>query len=425
MGAGRAGGTDAGRASDGASDERVSSRLGPGRTRPTLGALGILVAALLVAALVAWPNLTGAPQTSPIAASSPGAVSSQIGPTPASPSETPTPSAVASELFVEPNLVDRPGVPSELYDKYWTLWGQAGHVGTTALLIKPPNEAMLGADAGRVASFVVDEETDEPLVGPDGVTITVRDLRTGATIRTFDSSILPTYGLAVGSLLFWTGYGIPRDPINPLDGGVWVADLADPASTPRAVVLPSDLAATCGPHADRGRLWLTEHGRTITTIVGGDTATATQIIDVSETAPPIMLDDESAFEISEGRALVVRAGRYRLLELTTGQPVGPGFENDLAYRSVAGDGEFFASFARDGDVVFAAIDLSTGEARDIHVRSTGDLRLSAELSTPGLLVLLRDDDPSYDAQGRVQIPVSLLDPATGDLQLDAFTIGNP
>jgi hypothetical protein len=39
--------------------------------------------------------------------------------------------------------------------------------------------------------------------------------------------------------------------------------------------------------------------------------------------------------------------------------------------------------------------------------------------------LLADDDPTFDAAGRVQVRVTLLDPATGELQPDAFTIGNP
>jgi hypothetical protein len=325
---------------------------------------------------------------------------------------------------VEPNIVDRPGVPAALYDKYWVAWGQAGHVGTTALLIKPPDEGTLGADAGWVATLLLDEE-GEPLVGPNGATIILRDLRTGATLRTFDSSILPSYGLAAGSLLFWTGYGIPRDPIEPLDGGVWVLDVGDPASVPRAVIPPSDLSAVYGPHADRGRLWLTDRGRTITTVVGGDTATATQIIDVSGAAPPTTLDGESAFDISQERALVVRSGRYQLLDLGTGQPVGAALENDLAYWSVVGDGEMFASFARGSELVISAIDLESGRSRDLFIRSDRDLRLSPELSTPYVLVLLPDDDPTYDSQGRVQIPVSLLDPATGNFETNAFTIGIP
>lgn len=402
----------------------VSGRLRGTGTPPTLGGLGVIVAALLVVALVAWPNLSGESQASPTPASSSGAVVSPAGPTTAPLTDAPAPS-VANDVFVEPNVVDRPGVPAVLYDKYWSLWGQAGQLGTTALLIKPPNEAMLGADAGRVASYVFDEETEEPLVGPDGVTIIVRDLRTGVTLRTFDSSILPTYGLATGSLLFWTGWSLPRDPIEPTDGGVWVVDLAEPGSAPRAIIPPSDLAATYGSHADRGRLRLTDGGRTIITIVGGDSGKATQIIDVTGVTPPAELDGESAFEISQGRALVIRESGYRLLELTTGQPVGPAFENDLAYWSVVGDGEVFASFARGRDLVIAAIDLDSGLTRDILVRSDRDLRLSPELSVSDLLAMLPDDDPVYDAQGRVQIPVSLLDPATGNLQRDAFMIGKP
>lgn len=425
MGAGTAGRTDAGWPSDGAPGEPVSGGLRPGRSRPTLGALGIFGTALLVTALIAWPSLTGTPPTSPTPAPSMGAVSSQPRPASAPPTEAPTPRPIASGLFVESNVVDRPGVPAELYDKYWSLWGQAGQVGTTALLIKPPNEGMLGADAGRVASFVWDLVTDEPLVGPNGVTITVRDLWTGATLRTFDSSILPTYAVAAGSLVFWTGWALPREPINPMDGGVWVVDLGDPASTPRAVIPPSDLGAIYGPHAERSPLRLTDHGRAVRATVGGDRARATEVIDVASLTLRATLANEVAFEVADGVALIYRPNRLALLDLATGREIGPGVKEDLVQFTFAGDGEFFASFGRDGDVVIAAIDLETGEARDILVRSTNDLSLSRELSTPDLLVLLHDDDPTYDAEGRVQIPVSVLDPATGDLRLDAFTIGNP
>jgi hypothetical protein len=419
------------RSGSGPAIERVGGAVAgkPDSSHPVPVATGrtvakLLMVDLLVVALAACSSVSGTSEPNPTVAVPPTAASGTTTPPSAGQTDAPM-SPVTNDLWVEPNIVDRPGVPEELYDKYWVAWGQAGHVGSTALLIKPPNEGTLGGDAGRLASVVLDDESGEPLVGPNGVTVIIRDIRTGATLRTLASAIIPSYGLAVGSLLFWTGYGIPRDPIDPLDGGVWVVDLGDPMSVPRAVIPPSDLAAAYGPHADRGRLRLTDGGRTIVTIVGGDTGKATQIIDVRGVAPPMALDGESAVEVSDGRALVVRSRRYLLLDMTTGEPVGPGLENDLAYWSVVGDGEVFASFARGRDLVIAAIGLESGQTRDVLTRSDRDLRLNPELSTPDVLVLVPDDDPTYDSRGRVQIPVSLLDPATGNLQLDAFTIGQP
>jgi hypothetical protein len=90
---------------------------------------------------------------------------------------TPTPISLPTGPIVEQRIVDRSGVPAALYDTYWTVertWqtaGQAGQIGTTARIVLPPEEELVGADDGRVASYVAEPDTTYPIVGPDGMAI--------------------------------------------------------------------------------------------------------------------------------------------------------------------------------------------------------------------------------------------------------------
>ena len=414
--------------------------------RRTLGGVGVVVAALLIAVVAIWSNGgVGGPEQSPSSSDpfSQATLTNELtqpassDPNGTGPIVEPT---IPGGLYVEPDVVDRPGVPIELYDKYWAAARQVGQVGTTARIVLPEDEWILGADSGMVATYQIDRPkldelgVVEPILGTGGVTIVVRDVRFGEVVRTLVSPIAPSDGLITGSLLFWTGRSLPLDNETRVDGGVWAIDFTDPQASPTAIFEPSDLAETYGKHAVRGLLHLTDRGRAVTTLIESDSSFATDVIDVEQMAPQTTLAGVYALELVAGKALATQPHQFTgpgkpdglwLIDIESGQQVGPKVEADRAYRSMIGDSEIFASFARGGSAVVATIDLSTGKARDILALKDQPLSLSPRLSTSDVLVFLRDEDPIFDDQGRVQLAISLLDPRDGDLQLDAFTIGNP
>ncbi|HEX7949451.1 MAG TPA: hypothetical protein VF494_03810 [Candidatus Limnocylindrales bacterium] len=423
--------------SDGAADDvprqRVTGRLRAGLRSPALGGLGLLVAAVLIVALVAWPNLrAGGPAASPSADASltAGASPSEAASAATEVSAEPSPTAAPSPSASAGPVVDRPGVPAALSDRLW-IWGSVYAVGTTARLDLPPGVAVLAAGAGRVATYgsVSDATTgDRPVLGPNGlVPITVRDFATGAILRTFDSPIAIAYGVMAGSVLFWNGLTLPLDAPNRTDGGVWAIDLGDPASTPRAIIAPSDLSATYGPNPGRSLLWLSDRGRAVMSTVGGDSAKATQIVDVASLALRATLAGEIAYQVVDGKALVDRSSRLALLDLATRKEIGPGVATDVPKWSVVGEREVFIEYGRTSTAMtyLSAIALDTGAVRDLTFKGGEAYDLSPELSNPTILALVPGEGPTQNAQGRPQLAVSLLDPVTGQLTLNAFIIGYP
>ncbi len=402
-----------------------------------VGLLGVVVGALLVVAVTVWANLVSGvdpsqPPGSPVAAE-PSSIKSNAPTTSDNLPQTqePAPTTAGDVLWVEPNLVDRPGVPASLYDKYWVGGGQAGHVGTTARIILPEDEEILGADAGRVASFAISPETSRPLVGPNGAEIIVRDIRTGTTLRVIDTPVHLASGLLAGRLLFWTGRTLPSDAPDSTDAGLWVIDLDLPDSSPQAVIPPSDLAERYGSDAIRGAIRLTDNGRTALTLIQSPTARATDLIDVESLTLRHTLMDSFAAEVVNEVALVIplhgdtgqASQRMRLINLATGDAVGPDIATRDVGWAVTGTGEIYVQHGIGGTgFSIIAIDAATGDARELVAQTS--LVLSHELSATDVLVLM---DLSWDigADGKAIQPITLLDPQTGHLQADAFTIGNP
>lgn len=442
-------GRDAGRAFVRTPGEPISGRIGAGRARSTFGGFGLLVAALLVAAVVLLPNLRpGGPATSPTPGPATPEASVDGNPTAsvASPSETAAATQRASAI-ADPTIVDRPGVPPRLYDNYWIVSGawpdrgaRVGQVGTTAQIVLPPSESVLGADAGRVASVAFDEK-GEWLVSPGGlVTIVVRDIRTAKTLRTVETTVIASRGLLVGSLLFWTGWAIPLDPANQVDGGVWVIDLADLTSTPQAIIPAGGSLAPFGAPASRGPLAISPSGRTLVSAIVGTAADRTDVIDVPSLAVRAKFDG-MGIATTDRATLVVRnastsqpPASLSFVEIATGSEIGQvwqdllqgsaPFQNTeiLIYASVAGDGELFVAFPRDRDYVIAAVAEDTGRIRDILVQPDEALEIRPDLSGPGVLGLVPASGAILDPDGSLRFPVTLLDPATAILEPAAFTI---
>lgn len=401
------------------------------------GLVGLLAGALVVLALGVWANLTtgvdpSQPSSSALAAEPSTKVSdgpaSSLGAPPTGPAQTPAGDAP----WAEPNVVDRPGVPAQLYNKYWHALGEAGQVGTTARIVIPRTEEILAADAGLVASYAVVRDdalgTSEIVVGPDGVIIIVRDIRTGAVLHMVQTSVAVRSGVMRGTLLFWTGDTLSVDGAGGSDAGIWAVDTADPASTPRAIVEPSDLKAEYGPNATRSRLRLGDRGQAVLSTIVGDAARATQVIDVASLSLRTTIPGETAFDIADQTALVRRAEGVVLLDISSGQTVGPVLKATEVYRAFATTEEIFVQYGPgDGQGVYiTGLAIETGDSRQIlhQPRGVRTTDLSVDLSALDLFVLL-DDDWDYGSDGGAYVQVTLLDPMTGELQPDAFSVGNP
>jgi hypothetical protein len=337
------------------------------------------------------------------------------------PSAAPTTDSATSQ----PDVIDRPGVPSVLYDKYWTALGQAGQVGTTATIVLPSDEAILAADAGRITSIAVNPDTLEPNIGSNGVAIVVRDIHSGEA-RSFDTGISVAYGAMSGSTLFWTGRTLTTGGEKATDAGLWAIDLADPAAKPVAIITPGDLNSTYGANAFRSRPVISGGGLSVLTTVIGEKARATQVVNIADLAVAT-IDGEAVFEVADGVALARRSGGLVLLDLANGSQIGAVLKADEVYRTVAGAGEMVVQYGlAESGVHVSTIDMESGEVRDLLIQPIGvrTTFLSRELSAATLLVLL-DDDWALNAEGAASVGVSLLDPATGELQPSAFSIGKP
>lgn len=391
---------------------------------------------LKLGALVLGLLLTGCSQASPpsrsadAASSSPAPTSSVGIPSPSSPA-APSPSAsvrVPSGPIVVDHIVDRAGVPAALYDKYWIAQGQAGQLGTTARLLLP-SEQILGADAGLVASYAFTEDaegSEVPVVGPNGVTIVVRNIRTGTTVRSFETPVAPRDGLLVGDRLFWFGEADSVLAPKRSDVAVWGLDLSDPGSTP-ILIAPAEPGNASSP------LRLSDGGRVVMRNLGGlsEPTLVTQVIDVSRMSLRT-IKSRLIYALGNGRALVKRDdGHLIVMDLDTGAPIGRALATEEDYKTFASRGEVFVQYGHpnpEPGVYIKAIDFGTGHVRDILFQGRGVVTsfLSPELSTPEVLVLFDErDDWEYDPAGFAYGTFALLDPVTGEVQPDAFTITPP
>jgi hypothetical protein len=331
-------------------------------------------------------------------------------------------------VLVEREIVDRPGVPIELHDKYWIAFQQAGQLGTTARIVLRV-EMVVGADAGLVASYAFTrdaEGTDDPVIGPNGVTIMIRDIRTGATVRALDTPVVPRDGLMVGDRLFWFGNADSIGAPKGSDVAVWGLDLGDPAAEPIRLA-PGESGLASSP------LRLSDANRVVMRNLGGlrDGGLLTQVINVS-TMDVTTMRGEIVFALGGGRALVNGSGdRLVVRDLKTGDRVGAPLDAYEHYRTYGSEGEVFIQFGHfepEQGVYIKAIDLRTGSIRDVLFQPRGvpTSFLSPLLCTPQVLVLFDErQDWEYDTNGFAYGTFSLLDPVTGAVQPDAFSVAPP
>lgn len=412
------------------SGSRASGKQATGLARP-LNLLGVTVVVLAIAAVGVWrfgqqaaPGQTDQPSRQATDEATPS-------PTEPVPTDTPADSPAATpDVTVETHIVDRPGVPNSLYAKYWSGGGQVGQVGTTARMVLPEDEELLGVDAGRVATFAIDPNTSRPIFGTDGVQIIVRDIETGATLRKVSTNVSVATGLLTGSTLMWMGKTDPTDGSEPIDGGVWAIDLSVADSTPVQVIAASNLAEKYGSGAVRGFVRLTDQGRSAVSLIQSSTDRATDIIDVASLSLRQTLDNAYAYEVAGNAALVIPlhgdsgqdAGRMRLIDLASGADIGPGVKTDEVAWAYTGEREIYVQYAAGGTgYSITAIDGQTGDAHALI--QDVSLHLSNEVSAPDELVLI----PAFwevGPDGAVHQPFTLVDPSTGEVTPDAFVVGS-
>jgi hypothetical protein len=162
------------------------------------------------------------------------------------------------------------------------------------------------------------------------------------------------------------------------------------------------------------------------------------MVDVATLTVGESLDFERmyAFQIVDGRAFLVlpheytggsQYGQIKVVDLETHDQLGGTLDADLLKGSIVGEHEVFLQRGVGSDSYLTAIEIASGRARDIRVVVGGKetLDLEPRLSAATVLSFVPVEGATLDSRGFVTLPISLLDPASGDLTVDAFTIGAP
>jgi hypothetical protein len=139
---------------------------------------------------------------------------------------------IREQVWINSNVVERPGVPEDLRDRYWwTFAGDAGRFGTTAQIGLPASERIETIRDGIIVA------ARWPVDDPKGaLDLVVRAFETGDVVRVIQTPLRTIDAELVGSRLFWTGV-LAGDQENVLDGGVWTTE-ARGGTDPVAIVEP-------------------------------------------------------------------------------------------------------------------------------------------------------------------------------------------
>jgi hypothetical protein len=341
------------------------------------------------------------------------------------------------EVWVNPDVADRPGVPDELRHRYWWTWnGDAGSLGTTAQIGLPAGEQIETVQDGIVVA------ARWPIGDPFGeLELVVRDFETGDVIRVIPTALRTIDAALVGSDLFWTGV-LAGDPLVVVDGGIWGTDVL---RTREPVEIVAAGAAFSGGLCGRG-LEASPSGRTLavrancngarlwTDIVDTGTLTRTARLDkqwvVAVTDDVYLLADflpsdgvtwgqggVSAVDLESGTELWRFPQRNDIDRFTSGAwgSLGSGFVS--AYYWKTADGH---------EVVLSIFDPRTGTARALLRQADNNATLWASFgsSGPDHLVLTA----GWDLREQIDLggtPISVLDVNAGRLERDAFVIDPP
>lgn len=418
------------RTSGGSAQVKPSGRVGG----QSLGLAGALVAVVVLALAFGQGGPAESPSGAP-ASESPttaSASASESLPTPSATAPGPTPITFGT-------VAERPGVPAELHDRFWlaevggtTYWGgsiswAAGQLGTTAAIVLPPDEIGLDADAGRVASALIDEA---------GSTILIRDIVSGALLATIDTKVFVRSGVLAGSRLFWSGFtwsGGAQWQGDPQDGGVWSTDLSSGLPEPKLVVPPLAEVSVANENGFDYEMRVSPSRDTVAADLAGWTSNAiTYVIDTASLAVRATFEGGIPRAPSDAVVLTQTLDELVLMDIDSGaerwsvnSPAwAGGFVRDIFVR----EADLIIAFEPDPDTyVISRMDLADGSMKAILVQSrlAGVARqFSAPLSSASHLVLLTDSVLSR-ALTDGEASASLLDEGTGAITPDLFTLGLP
>jgi hypothetical protein len=354
--------------------------------------------------------------------------------------DTPAPTeAVRDGVVVNLDVRDRPGVPEDFYDVYWTSFDEAGQVRTTARIRLPEEEQIITAGSGLVASALLRFE------GHEGARLFVRDIRTGELVREVETELLIPAAIILDGRLYWAG-GSRSGAGNPnseqaVDGGVWAIALDGNDPPVELVEAGTGLGSPLG---GRSPLRVSPSGRTIASSVVGDVVIAADIIDTSSQSLRARLRGEIVLALNDH--IVVSAdepptdaprGWVRAVDIDSGEmlwrypplDLRDGFDFSVDSMQAVGP-SFLGQFqrVRDGisESVIAMFDARDGGRRQILVQNRG---------SPSYVEVVRGlvsdelagvaNGSFYGLEELVTEPgatASILDLRTGELTLDAFTL---
>jgi hypothetical protein len=295
-------------------------------------------------------------------------------------------------------------------------------LGTSAFIVLPPGERGLGAAAGRIVSYVR---------GDSSSTIFIRSFEDGSLLRTIETPMIVRDGLVVGARLMWSGVLVDGGAL--LDAGTVGVDLAtaDAATVQIAEPLTDLKQFGEGGIGDYGEWVVSSSGETAVTWLGGGSAVLGYVIDVRSFAVRATFVDAAPYAVTEDAVMLAASDKLSLRDISTGEPLwtidspryGP---TEYISKPILRDGEFVLGFDRDADTyVIAAIDVAAGAMRDVVVQTRAGggevLYVSPALSAGDALVLLPDLYFTLGDSGEVS--ASVLNPDTGEIAKDAFTIG--
>ena len=389
----------------------------------------------IVAVLIA---ACGAPAaTSPPPAGSPGtsapASDATTAPGPTMTWATPLRDAV----WVNPTVVERPGVPRDLRDRYWwTLGGDAGRIGTTAQLGLPAGEQIETVQDGIVVA------ARWPAENPSGeLDLVVHEFDSGDLIRVIPTALRTVDAELFGSTVFWTGVHA-GDPDAVVDGGVWSVDVRT-SDEPAAIVEPGTplLGALCGRGLDASPTRMTLSARAVcrgkrlwTDLVDAETQTLSA-------------------RLEERWVLALTDDTYLLANFFPSEFLTPGVGDVAAYDRRTGDllwsfpepseveqfasghwvplGSMFVTHAHwrtedRQEVVLTAIDARSGERHELLRQVDNGAILWASLNASSSEHLIMTN--GWDLSRQIALdgtPISLLGVADGVLDEDAFEIDPP
>ena len=371
---------------------------------------------------------TVAPSAAPSAVPSSSPAPPTVGP-------DPTPEATSpprTEIEINANIVDRPGVPPALRDNYWWTGSDVGLLGTTAQLGLPSSERVIHAADG----FVVAARGRSD--GEPGTELVVRRFETGTAIAEVHTIQVRVDARLAGGRLFWTGMRPESTcPGVSVDGGVWVLDLTL-GSVPLALVEPGrSLDGSC-----YGRvLLLSSSRRTIAALMSGhDNKVWMDVIDVATLAResrirnvwPWAMTDDSFLQWDEQPSDFMAPGRgMTAYDLVDGDvrwrfPDSTDLDKFAPYPIMALGSEFVVEYSWDDAPdeitrIHGAFDPITGERRELLRQDNLEDLLTArsDLSAETHVVL------EHGRGSTVVGTFAVLEVATGTLTRDVFTIDPP